>query len=329
MATFKKAEPREAYVKLGLYGAAGSGKSLTSLLIAEGLLKGTGKRIAYVDTELGTEFYARSIPERSVHPEAFDIDRLDTKSLMETLEAVEKIDPAIHGAVVIDSITHLWEAAKESFRGRLTSKGGIPITAWGAIKRPYKRLMALLLDGAFHVIICGREGVAMAEDSDGEPQVVGHRMKAEGETAYEPHLTARMVPRRDGAGGFVISAQWEKDRSGILTGRTTDWPNYATIEPVVRHLSGAQRGALGTPEATADLDAEMQAERAEQEERERQALVETIRSAIKSAKTIEELKAAWLLTSGKKGKLGDAYEGLEEAKNIAKAEILASKGASV
>jgi NTP pyrophosphatase (non-canonical NTP hydrolase) len=32
------------------------------------------------------------IPERTVHPKAFDFDRLITRSLMETLEVVEALD---------------------------------------------------------------------------------------------------------------------------------------------------------------------------------------------------------------------------------------------
>src|SRR5688572_723848 len=101
--------------------------------MAEGLAARDGKRVAYVDTERGTEFYAIKIPERTVHPAAFDFDRLVTTSLMEVLEAVESIDPAIHSVVVIDSITHLWEAAQNAYTGPRTSKGGIPIQAWGPI----------------------------------------------------------------------------------------------------------------------------------------------------------------------------------------------------
>jgi pantothenate kinase-related protein Tda10 len=51
MASFEKPKLLKAALKLGLYGPAGSGKSFTSLLIAEGLARHTGKRVAYVDTE--------------------------------------------------------------------------------------------------------------------------------------------------------------------------------------------------------------------------------------------------------------------------------------
>jgi len=67
------------------------------------------------------------IPERTVHPKAFDLDRLITRSLMETLQAVESIDTKIRGILVIDNITHLWEAARAACKSKVLPNGGIPI----------------------------------------------------------------------------------------------------------------------------------------------------------------------------------------------------------
>jgi KaiC/GvpD/RAD55 family RecA-like ATPase len=120
---FQKAKSEQAYFKAALYGKAGTGKTLTSLLWAEGLAARDKKRVAYIDTERGTEFYAMDIAQRKVHPKAFDFDRLITRSIMETVEAVESIDPAEHSVVVIDSITHLWEAARAAYTGKLMSNG--------------------------------------------------------------------------------------------------------------------------------------------------------------------------------------------------------------
>ena len=89
MGKFVKAKSEQAFFKVALYGKTGSGKTLTSLLWAEGLAAREGKRVAFIDTERGSEFYSIDIPERTVHPKAFDFDRLITRSLMETLEAVE------------------------------------------------------------------------------------------------------------------------------------------------------------------------------------------------------------------------------------------------
>lgn len=323
MGKFTKAESRQAYLKIGLYGKTGSGKTLTSLMWAEGLAKREGKRIAYIDTERGTEFYAITIPERKVHPEAFDFDRIITRSIMEVIEAVESLDSAVYGVLVIDSITHLWEAAREAYTGKKLANGAIPIPAWNNIKKPYKRLMALFLDGNWHAILCGREGVVLDKDEDGELQVTGTRMKAEGETPHEPHILGRMAPERDSDGGYIIQAFFEKDRSGILTGRSFEWPSYKTIEPIVQYLSGGEQGKLGTPEENAEKDSAAQERAKEQEDSDRQSLFSQIRTAVQNAGSITALKSAWDLTKGKKGRLGDELlEQLTSIKEARKAEIL-------
>lgn len=320
---FQKAKSEQAFFKVGLYGKTGTGKTFTSLLWAEGLAARENKRIAYIDTERGTEFYAMNIPERKIHPEAFDFDRLITRSLMDTVEAIESIDPAEYGVVVIDSITHLWEAAQAAYQGKKMSNGGIPIQAWQGIKRPYKKLISLFLDGNFHAIICGREGVVMENNEEGEPEVVGTKMKAEGETPHEPHILGRMRPGRDSEGGYIIKVFFEKDRSGILTGREIDWPNYKTIEPVVGHLNGTQQGKLGNLDDVGEHDAAKQEKENERAGADRQGLYNAIRTAILAANNPDALKLAWSLTAGKKGKLGEELFGqLTTIKDTRKEELM-------
>lgn len=193
MTAFQKPQAQKAALKMALYGPAGSGKTFTSLLLAEGLALHTNKRIAYIDTENGTAFYAQDVPQRSVHPHAFDFDVLYTKSITEVLAALRGLDERTHGIVVIDSISHLWDACKNAFTGRLTRAGTIPLNAWTAIKKPYKELLHLLLASPVHVLICGRQGNDFAEeDASGELKNNGYKMRAEGETAYEPDVLIRL-----------------------------------------------------------------------------------------------------------------------------------------
>jgi hypothetical protein len=197
MAGFQRAKAEQAAIKMGIYGPPGAGKTFTSLLMAEGLASLSGKRIAYVDTERGTDFYCKAVASRSVHPEAFDFDALYTRSLTEVVSAVKSLKPETYGVVVIDSITHLWEAAMAAYNGPKTKQGGIPMHAWGRIKKPYKELMTLLLNSSLHVFILGRQGNVFEEDEETEElKKVGVKMKAEGETPYEPHILIRMEAER-------------------------------------------------------------------------------------------------------------------------------------
>ena len=153
MAGFKKAKAEQAALKLGIYGPPGSGKTFTSLLIAEGLAALTGKRTAYVDTEHGTDFYCQTVKTRRVHPEAFDFDAIYTRSITEAAAAIKALSPDEYSVIVIDSITHFWEAVIAAYSGKLTSVGTIPMHAWGKIKKPYKDLMNFLLSSPMHFII--------------------------------------------------------------------------------------------------------------------------------------------------------------------------------
>lgn len=293
MAGFRKAKAEQAAIKLGIYGPPGSGKTFTSLLLAEGLSKTNGKRVAYIDTEHGTDFYCKEVKTRRVHPEAFDFDALYTRSITEVEAAVKSIGDE-YGVIVLDSITHIWEAAIASYSGRTTSVGTIPMQAWGKIKKPYKSIMATLLSSPCHVIICGRQGVEYAtnEETD-ELQAVGLKMKAEGETAYEPHILLRMEsikPRKTNEIAQIV-AYAEKDRTGVLAGRSFINPTFETICGPILDLLGGTQAKVQTTDETAAQDAEAIGEADRQREAEGEKSFNDFVARITLAKDVKELKA--------------------------------------
>lgn len=262
MAGFRKAKAEQAALKIGMYGSSGTGKTFTSLLIAEGLANATGKRIAFVDTERGTDFYCKAVPSRRPHPEAFDFDSIYSRSIAEITAAVHGLDPAKYGVVVIDSITHIWEAARNAYDGRTTKIGTIPMQAWGKIKKPYKELIAYLLSSPIHVIICGREGNDYETDPDtDELKCVGTKMKAEGETPYEPHILIHLESKRDKNGNAIIQAFAEKDRTGTLAGKLINlWPSeqstFDLLAAPILPLLGGTQAKVETEDETGVRDSE-------------------------------------------------------------------------
>lgn len=246
-ATFGKAQPKQARLKVAIYGPPGSGKTFTTLLMAEGLAKVRERRIKFVDTERGTDFYAQASKSRAVHPEAFDFDALYTRSLADVLDALHSLDPKDCGVVVIDSITHLWEAAMDAYIGKRTKIDSIPMHAWGKIKKPYKDLMKFLVGCPYDVFILGRQKNLFENGDDGEMQKVGVAMRAEGETAYEPHICMRMESRMDPKDSrqmqSVNVAYVEKDRTGVLAGKALASPSFKTIEPLLPLLGEEQAEA--------------------------------------------------------------------------------------
>jgi hypothetical protein len=266
MVTFQKPQALKAALKMALYGPAGSGKTFSTLLLAEGLARHSGKRIAYIDTEYGTTFYGQDVPQRTIHPQAFDFEVLYTKSITQALDAVRHLDPGF-GVLVIDSISHLWDSCKAAYTGRLTKAGTVPLHGWAAIKRPYKELMHLLLASPTHVLICGRQAIDFSED-DGSSELknVGFRMRAEGETAYEPDVLIRLESHKENRKTVAIPmAHVEKDRTGVLAGQSISWPKYDNLAlPLL--------GLLGVTQAVPPTDAEVSIQDAEalaRQERER------------------------------------------------------------
>lgn len=254
--TFAKAAPQQAKLKIGIYGPPGSGKTFTALLIAEGLARTDGKRVAFVDTERGTDFYCQNIPSREVHPEAFDFDAIYTRSLSDVLKAVRSIDTDVYGVVVIDSISHIWDAAIEAFEGGKTSKGTIKMNDWGSIKKPYKDLIRFLLDSPLHVLILGRQKNIFENDANGEMKKVGVGMRAEGETEYEPHICVRMEQKKGDKAPYAV---FEKDRTGIRAGQTVPSPTFKTFEPMLAYL-GATQAKSEDPDDVAMRDSELHRE---------------------------------------------------------------------
>lgn len=257
MAGFRKAKAEQAFIKMAIYGPPGSGKSFTTLLLCEGLAKLTGKKVAYVDSEHGTDFYAMAVKDRDFHSGAFDFDALYTRSLTEASKAIAALDSDKYCAVVIDSMTHFWEAARNAYDGKLTKIDTIPVFAWGKIKKPYKALTSYLMKAPLHVFLVGRQGNDFAEDPEtGEIRMVGTKMKAEGETAYDPNHLLRMEAVHSPGKPSIITAWAEKDRSGILAGKTIQWPTFENILMPLLALMGDKQAQIEDVDDAAIKDAE-------------------------------------------------------------------------
>lgn len=291
MAGFRKAKAEQASLKVAFYGNAGSGKTFTALLCAEGLAKLTGKRVAYVDTERGTDFYCKEVKERFIHPEPFDFDALYTRSITEATKEIKSLSYKDYSVIVIDSITHLWEATIAAYSGKTTSAGTIPIQAWGRIKKPYKDLMTYLLSSKMHVFICGRQGNDFDTDADtGEFKKVGTKMKAEGETPYEPHILLHLEAEKNlNTGTSINKAFAEKDRTGILSGKTIINPCFDNLIKPIYYLLGNEQASLQSSDEASSIDAEEISKNEIEKESESTAILKKFKGKISICENNEEL----------------------------------------
>jgi hypothetical protein len=315
---FGKAKPELSSVKFAIQGPAKSGKTATTLLCAEGLGKLEKKRIAYVDTEHGTDWYAIPVASRAWHPEAFDFDALYTKSLAVMREKVMGLDLKTYGVVVIDSLTHFWEAAKEAYTGP-KEEGRIPVWAWSEIKKPYREVIDFLIKKRIHVFVCGREGDAYEETDIGKVMQVGKKMKADGETPYEfdtliriegvqPMGSGKRQSKKQGGKKTAINkiptVFVDGDRSGTLP-PIIEWPTYAKlIGPIVGLLDRTGTGDRMDSAADANKkDAELFAGEKVDTERVSRDLRISLEGKINASMTLTDLKKATTEITAQKPKL--------------------------
>ncbi len=328
---FVKAVPKQGFAKILIYGWTGGGKSLTALMFAEGLAKREGKRVAYVDTEFmsgGVDYYMKKVVERECHPEAFDFDHSTTRSLFTVIEDIASLDPKVYGVVVIDSISHLWDAAIEAYEGKKVGKqeDKIPISAWAAIKKPYKALIRTLLDAPYHVIVCGRQKALYEDDAAGDMKKVGFTVRAEGETQYDFPIQIRMECPK---GSKDVFANFENDKSSVLKGKTLPNPTFATLAPVLAYLDSEAR-VSEDPDDVAANDSQLLsvgAEKAKAKEDKSEALYATLQAAVGAANDLQALLAISVTMKKERKHLIDTHEEALRILYAAKHKSLAAKAA--
>lgn len=242
MKLLKPAVNRMAFGKVGIYGSAGSGKTRTATEIAIGIHKAikSQKPIAAFDTEPAFGFVLPFYQKAGIELLVADESRalIDLMAFMD--EAEKNCDVAI-----IDSITHVWRDAQDSYLKRLNDSrkrlGKKPLYAlefqhWRPIKAAWAEFTDRFLSSKLHVIVCGRAGTIYEyqdkDDGTGKKELIstGTRMATEKELGYEPSLLIEMVmDRQEGRSQNVAVVQ--KDRSDTINGREFRMPTFDSFRP--------------------------------------------------------------------------------------------------
>ena len=241
----ERATTEQAFLKIGMYGGPGAGKTFTALKCATAL-----GRTALLDTERGSDFYAAD----------FSFDVFHTKEISRASEVLREAVDQKYDCLIVDQITHYWESAQEEYIAgehekmskawaAIEKNQQIPFQGWRFIKRPYKRFIHELISAPIHVFMLGRLAIEYEVSGSGEPKKVGERMDAEKATPYEPHVLIKMEFMRK-------TKKWmayiEKDRSGTIQGELFTNPGIEMLEPVLAKLGKVHKGVPEGKEDTAE-----------------------------------------------------------------------------
>lgn len=255
-------KPQQAYLKMGIFGEAGSGKSFTAVGIAIGLHKhiGSQKPIAYFDTETGSDFLLDRFQKAKI--KLLVAKSRAFKDLSEAIPQAEKTCDIL----IIDSLTHPWnELLKSYLRTRRDGGRFIRIQDWGPIKDQWGVGFSVpYVSSKLHVIWCARsanifEDVEDADAPEGKAQFkavkVGTKARSETETAYEPSLLVEMTKVMLQEGGrYARRASVIKDRFDAIDSKEFDDPIFENFIPHISLLSiGGEHFPLEAGRTSDDL----------------------------------------------------------------------------
>jgi hypothetical protein len=269
MALFAKPDAATAYLKMGIFGEAASGKTFTASQVAKGLALLIGSKagktppVTFLDTETGAT-WVRSIFDKA----GVEFLVYSSRSFADLKQAVAEAEAA--GAIlIVDSITHFWEEIREAYlaakRKRLRNEHArIELPDWNIIKTEWARFTSLYLNSKCHIILCGRAGNVYEFQENEETHkkemiTAGTRMAAEKGLGYEPNLLVEMTARqvvgpRNKSKTLVRAATVLKDRSDILDGLVFEDPTFENFLPHIERLNlGGKHSGVDTSRTSEDL----------------------------------------------------------------------------
>lgn len=208
---FHKAERRQAKLRLALCGAAGSGKTYSALLIAQGLVP-NGK-IAMIDTERGSgELYADLT--------AYDIAPLQPPYTPDRyIELIRNAQHDHYDILIIDSLSHAWNGEG----GILDMHSNVTATskqnsffAWNTVTPKHNALIDAIIGADLNVIVTMRTKTAydIVENNKGkkEPVKIGLAPIQRDGVEYEFTTIMELAVER-----HIATAS--KDRTGLFNGQ--------------------------------------------------------------------------------------------------------------
>jgi len=254
MSLFHPAEVTSAYMKLGLLGFQGSGKTKTASKVVIGLVRHmqehgipyANKPVMFLDTETGSDWVIPDFKAAGIK-----LDAAKTRSFADLLTAVEEAEQN-GSALIIDSITHFWMELTQSYMKK-KNRTRLQFEDWGYLKSEWAKFTDRYVNSSAHIALCGRAGFEYDYTVDEETQKknlekTGVKMKAEGEMGYEPSLLV-LMERQQEIEANKIKRVWRtatvlKDRAARLDGQSFEDPGFEQFAPHIQmlNLGGKQLG---------------------------------------------------------------------------------------
>jgi hypothetical protein len=269
---FAPAQISTAFLKMGIMGKQGSGKTKTAGNVARGLVKHlkkigiayADKPVAMYDTESGSDFLVPDFEKDGV-----PLMVAKSRTLADLVQAIDWAENNA-SALIIDSITHPYREMISAFLKK-KNRTFLQIDDWQYLKgdHGWQMFTNRFLNSNLHIFMCGRAGDDLDQytDENGKRQLekVGVKMKTEAETGFEPSLLVEMrlieqnsMEKAARKRTFVNRAIVVKDRWDVINGDEIDNPTFEDFLPHIQRLAlgGKHVGFRDTGDSTAILKTE-------------------------------------------------------------------------
>lgn len=251
----KKAERKQAKIRLGFSGPSGSGKTMSALRVGRGMV-GAWDKICVIDTEHNSaDLYAHlgdfsTLPlSKPYSPERF-------------IEAIETAERAGFQCIIIDSLSHEWEGPG-GILDIVDAMGG-KMWHWKDVTPRHAKLINKILHSPAHIIATLRTKADYAISTDDKNKTVVQKigLKPVTKDGFDYELTL----------SFDLDinnhARASKDRTNLFMRQSAfipteeagekivAWCNSGTAVPALHVLNGAEQKPPALTEAQAVWEAE-------------------------------------------------------------------------
>lgn len=225
--SFQKAKREQVRIKVSVAGPAGSGKTMSSLLMAYGLTRAEfpklsdeeiWDKIVVIDTESGS---ASLYVGAQVGPTT--IGQYNVINLTPPFEPQVFVD-AIHMAeehnmnvIIIDSLSHAWAGVGGALdqQGAIAARSGNSWTAWRSVTPQHNKLVDAMLQSPAHVIANMRAKMDYEQvtGDNGKKQIKAIGMGVIMRDGIEYEFTTSFML------DYQHNANATKDRTGMFDGK--------------------------------------------------------------------------------------------------------------
>jgi hypothetical protein len=214
----RKSERKKAKIKLALQGSAGSGKTYSSLLLAQGLTNNNLAKVAVIDSENGSaDLYA--------HLGNYNVLTLKPPFTPENyIKAIDVCEKAGMEVIIIDSISQSWEALLDYH----SSLAGNSFTNWAKVTPRQNAFIDKILQADAHIIATMRtkqDYVLNQKDGKFIPEKVGLKAIQRNDLDYEFTLVFDVDIKH-----FAVAS---KDRTGLFMGKPEFTINITTGKKIL------------------------------------------------------------------------------------------------